>query len=653
MNFFEQQHRARRRTALMLLLFALAVAAIVAVLDLAGAAAYIWLFDLPVLYSSDPLRHVPRHVYVWISALVLVIIAAGTAKRLYSLFAGGVAVADLIGARHVKRDTAEPQERRLLNIVEEMALASGIALPLVFVIDDQHTINAFAAGYSPNEATVIVTRGTLASLNRDELQGVVAHEFSHILNGDMRLNIHLVGVIAGIVVIGSMGAFLMGAGRDSDGKRIGTDIRLFFLGLALWLIGSIGMLAGRLIKAVISRQREFLADASAVQFTRNPDGIGGALFKIGQRGGTIALRHAEELSHMCISAPVSDFFEFEWLRSHPPLDERIERIMGPGAKALLRDRMKRAEAAALAAQGSPVVSEFVSPLFAPKAAAGAGVEFSRAPETIATTSQAVMESVGNPSAAHFDYARRVLDAIPAEIRAAAGSKESARAALFALLLGEGAVREQQVLLIGRESGTVLAERCARFADALHPLGVRVRLPVLGLAIPTLKTLSQPERDVLLAQITALIEADRKVTLGEFVLLTLCRRHFQKSEKGAPPVKHKTIGTAAAQAAVVLSLLAHSGKGGMFAFDKGMSALGIPGGVLSAPAELNIAAVEDALRELNLLAPLKKPLFIKACVEVVMADGKLTVAEGELVRAVCAALDSPLPPILDTAEPVER
>src|SRR5438552_8445711 len=252
MDFFEQQHRARRRTWLMLLLFVLAVAAIVAAFDLVCAIVYIWLFDVQILYSSSLLQQVPRSVYAWSTIGTLLVIGWGTASRLYQLSGGGVAVADLIGARHVKRD--EPAERRLLNVVEEMALASGITVPLVFVMDDQRTINAFAAGYSPNEATIIVTRGALEQLNRDELQGVVAHEFSHILNGDMRLNITLVGVIAGIVLFGSLGAAMMTGGSRSerDGGTIGAgfDPRAFFIGLVLWIIGSIGVFAGRLIKAV-------------------------------------------------------------------------------------------------------------------------------------------------------------------------------------------------------------------------------------------------------------------------------------------------------------------------------------------------------------------------------------------------------------------
>ena len=645
MDFFEQQHRARRRTWLMLLLFVLAVIAIVAAFDLVCAIVYIWLFDAQILYSNGLLRQVPRSVYLWSTLATLLVIGWGTASRLYRLSGGGVAVADLIGARHVKRDSGEPAERRLLNVVEEMALASGITVPLVFVMDDQQTINAFAAGYSPNEATVVVTRGALEQLNRDELQGVVAHEFSHILNGDMRLNIHLLGVIAGIVMIGSIGAFLMTGIRDGDDlRRAGTDIRVFFLGLLLWLIGSIGVLAGRLIKAVISREREFLADASAVQFTRNPEGIGGALFKIGLRGSTIAQRHAEELSHMCIGAPVNDYFEFALFHDHPPLDERIERLLGPGAKRLLRERMERAEAAALSARGSPVVSELVSPLYADRSAPPAA---SGAPGL----ARSMVESIGNPSSAHLDHARGMLDAIPAEIRSAVGSEKGAEAALFALLLGEGELRKAQLALIGGRSGAEVPAQSARLADALKPLGARARLPVLQLAIPTLKRLPGPERDALLGTIKAVIEADRKITLGEFVLLTLCRTQIQKEPKRPPAVKYRGVDAVATEAAVVLSLLAHSGKGGMAAFDKGMAALGVAGGVLRSPAELNIGAVESALNELNLLAPLKKPLFIKACVATAMADDKLTLAEGELLRAICAALDSPLPPILETMEAV--
>jgi hypothetical protein len=245
----------------------------------------------------------------------------------------------------------------------------------------------------------------------------------------------------------------------------------------------------------------------------------------------------------------------------------------------------------------------------------------------------------------------MLETIPAEVRTAVGREEGAQAALFALVLGDGELRKTQLALIEEGSGAEVARQSARFADALKPLGARVRLPVLELVIPTLKQLPGPARERLLERIKAIIEADRKVTLGEFVLLTLCRSHIQREEKRSSTVKHRSIQAVAAETEVVLSLLAHAGKGGMAAFDRGMAALGVAGGVLRSPSELSIAAVESALNELKLLAPLKKPLVIKACVAAAMADDKLTLAEGELLRAVCAALDSPLPPILETEETV--
>ena len=360
-------------------LFLASVACIVLAINVVGGLVYLLVLDLPVFPPGAALAAVPSTAYWITTATVLIVIGFGTARRMIELSGGGAAVAKMVGARRVRRDSQDAAERRLLNVVEEMAIASGINVPLVFVMDEQSHINAFVAGYSPNEAAVTVTRGTLDILNRDELQGVVAHEFSHILNGDMRLNVRLLGVISGIVMIAALGRFAMDIGSGGRGRlgklepgasrRNRGDIRIFALGLALWLIGCLGELFGSMIKAAISRQREFLADASAVQFTRNADGIGGALFKISQTGSHVRERHAGELSHMYFGAPLAHLM----FDTHPPLEHRIERLLGPGAHYILRDRAKRARAADQLAQNtdSPVVSEFLSPLLAGAAAMNA------------------------------------------------------------------------------------------------------------------------------------------------------------------------------------------------------------------------------------------------------------------------------------------
>jgi len=658
MDFFAHQDRARKQTRLMVGMFVAAVVCIVLSINVVGAILYIMVAAVPAASAGQALGAVPASAYWVTTAVVLGIIATGTLTRMHALSGGGAAVAEMLGARRVKRDSSDEGERRLLNIVEEMAIASGITVPQVYVMDDQPGINAFAAGYSPNEAAVTVTHGALDVLKRDELQGVVAHEFSHILNGDMRLNVHMMGVIAGIVMIGAMGRFVMrvgwGGGRSHDDERNSWlssrssrssnkgDYRVFLLGLAIWLIGAIGVLFGNLIKAAISRQREFLADASAVQFTRNPEGIAGALYRIGQSSSHVHQRHAEELSHMFFGESVNALFA-----THPPIDERIGRIVGPGAIVLLRERYKRVEAAAEAAQPSPLVEAFMTPLSnrPPADAAASGLSSHIGSNLLATTPAAMLDSVGAPTTAHVEEARRLLDRIPTEVHNALGTADGARAALFAMLLGKDKVRDRQLEAISGEAGTPLAELAAHLADALAPLGPRLRLPVFELAVPALEGLDQLQRDGLLSLVTALIQADDKVTLAEFVLLTLCRRHLEKPVKGVPPVKHRSLQSAAREARVVLSLLSRASPEGGAALPRVLSSLEI-GDSAQKPATFTLAMVETALYELKLLAPLKKPAFIKGCLEIVMVDGTITITEGELMRAICAALDSPLPPILE-------
>ena len=663
MDFFEQQERARRQTTLMVALFILSVACIVALVNLVGVGVYVYVTTLHARNLGELFSLTPHHVYFACTGLTLAVIGWGTANRLYELSGGGAAVARLVGARLVRRDSQDRLERRLLNIVEEMAIASGISAPLAYVMDDQSGINAFAAGYSPNEAVVAVTRGALETLNRDELQGVIGHEFSHILNGDMRLNIRLMGVIAGLVGLGSLGTFLMQLGHSSgNDKDKDRSSPLALVGLALWVLGSVGVFFGNLIKASVSRQREFLADASAVQFTRNPDGLGAALYKIGQTGSVMNQRSVGEISHMCIGLPAASFADFEMLNTHPPIEVRITRLLGPGATWLLRDRFKREQAGSASnvigsnAQIDAVLSEVGASAAAaasssPRTIKSGAIEWEPASprSRVTTTSAAVMESVGAPSAEHFDRARLMIAAIPAEVRTGARTPEGALAAICALLLDEGTVRETQLQAVREQAGDAVATAAQAFAIALKGMDPRLRLPLVDLAMPVLKTLESPRREQALALAKTLIDADQRVTLAEFVLLTLLTRHLSGEPKGPPPVKHTTLDTVRAESRILLSLLAHAGRGDAPAYDVGAFAIGLPtGGLLPIP-ELPFTVVEKALYEMKLLAPMKKPLFIKACLATVMADGRLTVLEGELMRALCAALDSPLPPLLETAE----
>jgi Zn-dependent protease with chaperone function len=654
LNFFSQQDQARRQTRRMVALFVFAVVAIVVAVDLVAAVVYLGAMEQPIGEGALAAK-VPRALLVWCSLGTLALIAGGTIFRVMELAKGGVAVAEMVGATRVNRDSQNPGERRLLNVVEEMAIAAGISVPQVYLMGEEKGINAFAAGYTPNEAVVAVTRGTVDTLSRDELQGVIAHEFSHIMNGDMRLNIHLIGVLNGILLIGSIGLFAMRSAGQIRGSKesAGLIFGLFFVGLALAAIGYVGVVFARLIKAAVSRQREFLADASAVQYTRNPEGIGGALYKIGKSTGLIANRHAEDLSHMyfgqSMKTSLAGLFD-----THPPLEDRIKRVLGPNAMLFTRKQDRTAAAGVPEFEGAVSALAQISAAVAPDAQAS-GTAWGKRPEAaLRTTAQAVLASVGTPTTQHMDYARELLAALPAELRQAVGTQDGAKAALFALLLGANEVLAAQLALIERAEDSSVAAKAAVLAGQLRPLGARVRLPILDLAVPTLVVLAQPERDRILLLVKDLAEADRKVSIAEFVVLTLCKRYLGAHMKGAPPVKHKSLATVRTEIETVVSMLVHAARSPFEAYERAITSLGFEKPVLRPAAEISAAAVEGALYELKLLAPLAKPAVIKACLAVVMYDGKISVVEAELMRAIAAALDSPLPPILEAPSiPQER
>ena len=291
MDFFEHQDQARKNTKVLVVYFVIAVACIIASVYLASLLIFYGIQSrqqpgapTPALVLWDP------KLFLYAALGTLVVVVVGSLYKTATLAKGGSAVAEALGGRFVNPNTTHLEERKLRNVIEEMAIASGLPVPKIYVLDDETGINAFTAGHAPGDAAIGVTRGCMTLLNRDELQGVIGHEFSHILNGDMRLNLRLMGVIFGILCLAVIGRILLySRSRSSKDKN-----PLMLLGLALIVIGAIGVFFGRLIQAALSRQREFLADASSVQFTRNPAGLSGALQKIGGAGSRVESAHAED-----------------------------------------------------------------------------------------------------------------------------------------------------------------------------------------------------------------------------------------------------------------------------------------------------------------------------------------------------------------------
>jgi len=645
----------------MVVLFLLATAAIILTVDAVVAAIYAWqawsdgLASAPRTFG-DAFRHVPPSVHLTAGLITGLIILLVSGINIARLGGGGAAVARMVGARRIEATTRDPLERRLLNIVDEMAIAAGVRVPGVYIMDGERGINAFAAGWDISNSVVTVTRGTLEILSRDELQGVIGHEFSHIVNGDMRLNIRMIGVLAGILFIGSIGHFLMRSSRDSDGK---SSWQIYIAGLALFVVGYIGVFFARLIKAAVSREREFLADASSVQFTRNPDGIAGALDQIrtAAAGSNVGSRYAEEISHMFFGQAVrmglSSLFA-----THPSIEERIRRINPQFVSSDYRRRRAVAIATAAAeAAGAPARE----PVLEEAAAGFAGVQPGgrREGDVGIAWGRSAADSaklVGALEPTKMDYAARLLKALPDPLRASLREPEGARAAIIALLLApKEEVLRVQLEALKSSSMAALADRAASLARYTRDLGPAYHLPVVDLALPAIKSTSDWDKQDLLRAILEVINADRRVSLHEFVMLALVRQQLTPRPRA---LGRRKLTELKDQVRIVLSVVAHASiradavgaraEALHVAMAAGATEMGLP--EEAAHSALTLDTAEAALNELNQLAPLEKARLVKGLFAAVTADGTIRIIEAELMRLVGAVLDCPLPPLIHEIDP---
>ena len=607
MDFFAQQAQARRRSRWFLLWYLVAGAAVVASYLLAAALAYALLAtagalplagEAPLAWHGfartylHALLHVPGAFHGAVALAVGVPILAVSALRMWRLREGGEAVAELLGARRIEPGRCSAQERRLLNVVEEMAVASGIAVPPVYLLCHEQGVNALVAGYSPGEAVIIVTRGALEKLTRDELQGVVAHEFSHILNGDMALNMFLAGLLAGLTWIGAAGERLALASlsaRDLDGRPAGDPLSVLF-GTFIAFVGFPGSLAADAMRARVSRSRELLADAASVQLTRNAEGIAGALDSLLSLPAStvVAAARSGELAHMFFAPSTTRWWGFA---SHPPIAERIRRAAPRFRRDDYRARRygRSREVAVLDGAGNVV-----------KHVASLG-----------------REAVGRPSAQHVDFAARLLAQLPPAVREGLRDAAGAQRVLFDVARGS----------FPREHMLTLAD----------------------LAVPALKAQAQQARNQFLAELAALIESDGRVTLREFVLFTLLKQRLREGAGLPIRTRYRSIAEIPQDAVAVLSLIALAGRGSPAeAFARGAAVLGFPAEQLLERGSLTTAMLAAALERLRQLSPFAKPALLKACCECAGADGRITLAEAELVRMVAATLDCPLPPVIASA-----
>ncbi|PKM21898.1 MAG: protease [Gammaproteobacteria bacterium HGW-Gammaproteobacteria-14] len=642
MNFFEHQERARRRTGLLATYFIAAVAAIVVSVSVVIYIALLWVSGgdyslLNWLYS--PVMH-------WSTAITLLIVITGSLHKTWQIRDGGVALADMLNAREILPSCNSLADRRLRNVVEEMAIASGIPAPRTFVMPHEKSINALAAGFRPTEAVIVITQGALDSLNREELQGVIAHEFSHIFNADMRINMRLIAVLAGILAIGKVGEFLIHANtrmrlynRRRDKNEVLGIFFLILLGIAMMVIGYIGLFFGRLIKAAISRQRELLADASSVQFTRNASGIANALIKIRNHAGSHLMSvHGEDMSHMCFGETVP-FHLQSLLATHPPLDNRL-RALGNEWLARARTRQRAGTPLQTPSDTLPDGMGFAGSTPVPPGGAAERV-------TAGTTGQPVSPTVGTVLDAHLGYARSIIGSIPEDLRNNLQHAEPARLVVLALAMGTSQ-SEPAALLPLLDLNTVESQQVLHLVAQIRTLGTRIRLPLIDMALPALQQLSNSQREQLLEKLEQLVLHDQRLTLFEFVLTRILKDHLGDNAGRAPAIRFRQYPQLANQIQLILSLMVHaSGSSGGDAdllFRRASGTLLPPGRILLPLEKCRIEDLDQALADLRDLTPLLKAPLLDALADIARADSRIQVQQAELLRGIATLMDCPMPPL---------
>jgi len=666
MDFFARQDSARKHTGLLMVYFSLAVVLtilLVYFLPVFGWHAY--QTNVSPTGRPVPFQWWYPEAFLLVCGVTLVVVLSGAMFKISQLHrGGGGGVAEMLGGRQVRPETTDFFEQRLRNVVEEMAIASGVPVPPVYVLDRENGINAFAAGFSPSDSVVAVTYGTMTSLTRDELQGVIAHEFSHIFNNDMRINLNLMGFLHGLLIIGLTGRILLEVvGRGSTGRRSRESGQVVFAILAaalvLMVVGFTGYFFCKLIKASISRQRERLADASAVQFTRNPEGLAGALKKIGglAEGSRIHSPQAEQASHMFFGNGLGRSL----FNTHPPLAERVkwlepsfngtfERVTPEDLRAQLA-RLENAPAGTKGEHKPDVVDLFTRP--GKVAVTAAVLDAATQPQFRPNHPEALIDSIGAPMGKHADAARQLIDSIPAVVKDYARDPYGARMLIYFLLLDSAEdIRDKQMATIKQMAEPPVFQTLEKALPNIDAIKPEMRLPIVDLSIPALRFLSTGQYHTFREIVQALIDADEQVELFEYAMQRVLIHHLDPvfSGKQKPrPANYYAIRGLERETSIVLSVLARKGSNDP---QEQVAAFEAAAGKITAPkADFRLLGGEEcswdrldaALDKINEGSFKVKKWVLGAGLACLMHDRQITVEEVELFRAIADTLGCPVPP----------
>jgi Zn-dependent protease with chaperone function len=643
-NFFQQQDVARRNSRLLVLLFSLAVLGLI-LLTNAAVAAFLYFGDDYSIYSgsrsgvSGFVSYFSWERFGGIGLAITATVTLVVMVKWIQLSTGGKVVAESMGGIRILPQTRDQAERRCLNVVEEMALAANMPVPPVYVMNHERGINAFAAGIVPADAVVAVTRGTIDHLKRHELQGVIAHEFSHILNGDMRLNIRLAAMLKGITFIGDVGHILLRSNsRVRTGRSGKNDAALPMLGLALWILGWLGGLAAGFIKAAISRQKEYLADAGAVQFTRDSGGIADALKVIGGYipGSLVHAARAAEMSHIFFGQIEHHLWQL--FSTHPSLQERIRRLDARWDGQYIQRQPKH----------------YPNPTIEPSDVAG-----TKRAALVAAAMASVASSAGTQQALpDADFAEETVDfeaetaeqaQIPLALVRHSHEPLGAHALTCALLMNvHEDVYPLQIDVLQQSKTRGLAVLTHTLFPAVAELGAPKRLPLLELCLPALKSISLKQYRSLKTMLLQLIQADARTELHEWCLYQLVRHYLDPEFIQVKPsrARHRSLSKVQPHLRVTLSVLAHEGGGDTATvFQMGTRELGLDSLQLLPRDQCSVSAFSKSVHELADCYPLLKPRVLKAMTLAAGEDGQLSPEEKEIIAAMAAVMDCPSPELL--------
>jgi Zn-dependent protease with chaperone function/uncharacterized tellurite resistance protein B-like protein len=654
MNFFEAQDSARRSTTLLVLLFVLAIAGLLLLSNLI-VFEFLYYLEFGSLTSSLTEFKIvfDRDLCVLVSAAIIAFICLGSLYKLAQLSSGGSAIAQSLGGVIVPRSSSDPLHKKILNVVEEMAIASGTPVPQVYILNEPG-INAFAAGWKTTNAVIGITQGALERLTRNELQGVIAHEFSHIFNGDMRLNIRLIAILHGILMIGMLGRMILRSMRHVRSSRNSKDGRallmIFGVGATLMLVGYTGTFFGNWIKSLISRQREYLADASAVQFTRSSEGIANALKKIGGAvpGSALLAAAVDEYSHAYFASGEHylGFFSFS---THPPLKQRILRI-DPGwdGKYIFDERKPARKSSALNQknadkQDKKILASTIA------ASAGMGLALNDAMNAVG--------NIGDVTQQQIDAAHLWHQQLPDAVLANAENPYGAQALILALLLHEKTeIKSKQFDVLNDVIGELYTQNVKQVQQLVSELARSQTLSLIDLTLPTLREMTLEQYQQFASCVQQLITADNKVDLREWIIQRLVLQHLEEQYRlrKKPLAKYFVLGSAKHSSELMLSMLAylehpeeglHDDSRARHAFDTAKRSIGAGALTLLPKTAVSLESLNNAMDELELLKPPLKKRFLHACVSCISHDGKVSIRAYELTRAIASCLDCPMPPVL--------